>query len=145
MPVGFNIQDGTGSEFLARVTSNGELIIRPFEYDTAKYIELGTANTAYNFEGPKAGQFMVITTIVLKADRQVSNSTDADVVIYEASSATSTTVDRVLFQTAMIVGDQVQLSGLRIKVNKGKWVNAKTTDDDIHATLAGFFVPIEEG
>jgi hypothetical protein len=78
------------------------------------------------------------------ADKQVSGSVSASLVFYEASSATSTTADRVLVQTA-IVQDQIQFfHGVNILVNKGTYINAKVDDDDVHVTITGYYVPIVE-
>ena len=136
-----HILDGGGSRTAARVTSNGQLVTAPYAYEQSKYVELAADDTAYNLFGPLAGQQFVITTIVLKADRQVSNVTDADVVVYEADADNTTTATKVLFQTAMVAGEQVQLTGINLLVGVGKFVNAKTSDDDVHCTLLGYYVP----
>ena len=61
-------------------------------------------------------------------------------IVYEASSEGTTTVDKVLFEEAMVRGEKATLIPLNILVNEGKFVNAKTTDDDIHMTITGYFV-----
>lgn len=81
----------------------------------------------------------------MRADRDVSATVDADVIIYEADSDTETTVTRVLFEEAMVRGEHTGLSGLNILVSAGKWVNAKTSDDDIHMTIMGYYVNEIEG
>jgi hypothetical protein len=105
------------------------------------FTELAEPNVAYNFYKPKSGQQFVITGIRAKADRQVSNTDDADVVIYEASSESATTADKVLHQEAMIRAESVTLIPMNVLVTAGKFLNAKTTDDDIHMTIFGYFVP----
>jgi hypothetical protein len=138
-----HIVDGHGSGYRAQVTSNGQLVVGPLAFDSTKYLELGTADTAYNFYGAEPGKQFVITGIRAKADKQVSSSVDATVIIYEASSSTSTTVDKVLHQEAMTQGDTVTMR-TNILVNEGKYVNAKTTDDDIHMTIFGYYVGVVE-
>lgn len=136
------IKDGRfGTGVLVGVTPIGQLVVAPYAYDETEFKELAEANTAYNFYKPKSGQQFVITGINAKADRQVDNVTDADVVIYEADSETSTTVDKTLFQEAMVRGEKATLFPLNILVRAGKFVNAKTTDDDIHMTITGYFIP----
>lgn len=130
---------GTGT--LAGITSIGQQVVSPYAYDETVFKELAEVTTAYNFYKSKSGQQFVITGINAKADRQVSTTDDADVVIYEADSETSLTVDKVLFQEAMVRGEKASLFPLNILVNKGKFVNAKTTDDDIHMTITGYYVP----
>jgi hypothetical protein len=139
-----HIKDGSGSSSKAKVTSNGQLITSPLSYDLTQFIELAEPNTAYSFYPPKTCCNFIITGFIAKADKQVSSTVDADVVIYEAGSDSTTTVDKVLFQTAMTQGDQVIANPLNILVNVGKFVNVKTTDDDIHVTIMGYYVPEAE-
>ena len=134
-----HIKGGAG-DWGAKVTSLGQLVVAPLAYDETVFKELAEKNTAYNFYKPKSGQQFVITLIRAKADRQVSNTDDADVVIYEASSDSETTVDKVLHQEAMIRGEDVTLP-MNLLVAAGKFVNAKTTDDDIHMAVMGYYIP----
>jgi hypothetical protein len=139
------IKDGTGKNTAACVSSVGQLVTAPFSYDLVVFKEFAEPNTAYNFYEPKHNKQFVITGIVLVADKQVSSNATADVVIYEASLSDTTTVDNVLYQTGMIQ-DQVQiLLPLNILVNSGKFINGKTTDDDIHANVIGYYLPILNG
>lgn len=128
------------SRYKAKVSSNGQLVVAPLFYDETKFNELAANDTAYNFYGPLAGKQFIVTGIVAVADKQVSSTVSADVVIYEATADDTTTVEKVLFQTAM-VQDQIHiLLPLNILVNEGKYVNAKTTDDDIHMTIFGYYI-----
>lgn len=133
---------GPGGDWLARVTSLGQLITAPFAYDEVEFRELAEPNVAYNFYKPVSGQQFVITGIRAKADRQVSTTVDADVVIYEAGSEATTTVDKVLHQEAMVRAESVTLLPMNVLVAAGKFVNAKTTDDDIYMTIMGYYVPV---
>ncbi len=140
MPVAFLIVGKNGK--LVEVTPEGQLVVGPITDDETEFRELAEPDTAVSFYDAKVGQKFVITGIVARADQQVSNTVDADVVIYEADSDSTTTVDKVLFQQAMVRNAEATLIGLNIKVNEGKWVNAKTTDDDIHMTIMGHFVEV---
>ncbi len=140
MSIHVRLSDGGGCDTSVKVTNNGQLVVAPVEYDLVVFNELAAADTAYNFYTPKPGKQFVITGINAKADRQVSQNTDADVVIYEASSDSTTTVDKTLFQEAMIQGEKATLIPLNIVVNEGKYVNAKTTDDDIYMTIMGYYI-----
>lgn len=122
------------------VTENGELVVGPVAYNDPKFLELAEPNTAYNFFVPIDGKQFLIAAIVAKADRDVSVSVDAQVIIYEASSKEELTVDKVLHQDAMVRGERFDFSFANVLVSKGKWVNAKTTDDDIHMTITGHYI-----
>ena len=140
-----HIIDGlSGAQFRACVSSIGQLITAPFSYDLTKFNELAADDTAYNFYTPKTGQQFVITGIIAKADRQVHATTDAIIIVYEADVVDTTTVSKTILQLAMVAGEQIVLTGLNILVTKGKWINGKTTDDDIHMTITGYYVPIIE-
>ncbi len=124
----------------AKVTSSGQLVTAPLDYDETKYLELAVDDTAYNFYKPKSGKQFVITGIRAKADRGVSTTVDADVIVYEASASDTTTVDKVLYQDEMVRGESFTLLPTNILVNEGKYINAKTTDDDIHMTIFGYYI-----
>lgn len=128
----------TGVE--AGVTPRGQLITAALAYDETAFVELAEPATAYSFYKPVSGRQFVITGIRAKADRQVSTTVDADVIVYEASAEDATTIDKVLYQEAMVRGESATLIPLNILVRAGKYVNAKTSDDDIHMTIMGYYV-----
>jgi len=124
----------------ARVTNAGELVVAPFTYDETEFRELAVDDTAYNFYEPKPDHQFVITGFNMKADRDVSQTVDAVVIIYESTSTSETTVSKILFQEAMVRGERTSLT-THILVNSGVWINAKTSDDDIHMTIMGYYLP----
>lgn len=141
MSLEVKVVDGRGTPAQVKVTSIGQIVISPYAYDESKFNELAAANTAYNFYTPKAGEQFVITGVFAVADKQVSSSVSADLVVYEATADDTTSVSKVLIQTA-IVQDQIQaIMPLNILVSEGKYVNAKTTDDDVHMTIFGYYIP----
>lgn len=123
------------------VSNIGQLVTAPWAFDETVFNELAEPDTAYNFYRPRVEQQFVMTGIYAVADKQVSSTVSASVVVYEATAADSTVVSKVLLQTAMVV-DQVQLfAPLNILVREGRFINATTTDDDIHMTITGYFLP----
>lgn len=139
-----SIEDGFGSGNKACVTHRGQLITAPVAYDETEFRELDVENTAYNFYKPIPGKQFVLTGLIVKADKQVSSTVDADVVVYEADAEDTLTVGRVLLQMAMTQGDLVPMTPLNIQINPGVFINAKTTDDDIHMTIMGYYAVVEE-
>lgn len=129
----------------AKVSTIGQVITAPFAYDETVFKELAEVDTAYNFYGPKVAQQFVMTGVIFRADKQVSANADATVVIYEATTDSSITVSRVLMQFAVVQGDIIPALPLNILVNEGVYVNAKTTDDDIHMTILGYYIPKQLG
>ena len=94
----------------AKVTPSGELVVAPLAYSDSQFNELGANDTAFNFYGPKPNQQLVITGIRARADRDVATATDAIVIIYEADSSSSLTVDKVLHQENMVRGEEFTLT-----------------------------------
>ncbi len=132
---------GGGKGDIANVTPGGEFVVAPLAYDETEFKELAEDDTAYNFYGPKARQQFVLTGLLAYADKQVSGVTNATVIVYEATSEDTTTVDKVLLQFELGQNQSLPLPGLHILVNSGVWINAKTDDDDVHMTLFGYYIP----
>jgi len=57
---------------------------------------LFTINTAFNFITPEQGASIVITDIIVGADKNVSNVDPANVEVFQASAADTTTVDTAI-------------------------------------------------
>lgn len=134
------IKSGYGDNYEAKVTSRGQLVVAPLEYSEAYNATAGTDNTAAVLVSPKVGQRFVITGMILKANQSVSNTVDATVDIYEATSDTSTTIAKSIFQTQMVRGDRLVLTALNIITTENVWISIKTTDDDVYCTIFGYYV-----
>lgn len=124
----------------AKVTAQGQLVVGPIEFSSSEYRLLNVIATAYNFFEPRDGQFFVITGIVYRASQKVSAVTDAEFIIYEADSPTTTTELAIIHQDALIRGNGHALIGLNRKVDGGRWVNAKTSDSEIAVSIFGYYV-----
>lgn len=126
-----------------RVNEAGELLISDGPYDLAKFNELATVNTAYNFFGPRGREQFVITGFLMYGDKQVSGSTNATVTIYESDQSDSTTESRVLVKVEVGQNQSIPFPNIRVLCNKGVYINAKTDDDDIHMTIFGHYVDLQ--
>mgnify|MGYP003657808807 CR=1 FL=1 len=143
MGISASIIGGLG-DFVAKVTNKGQLIVAPYDYDEVVFFELATANAAYSFYPPKGNYNFIITGIVGYADKQVGTTTGATVIVYEAVAPETAVVDKTLFQIEMASVSNIVLLPLNIKVNEGRFVNAKTDDDDIHMSIMGYYIPSAE-
>jgi len=137
--IGVRIISGDGSTAV-KVSPNGALVTASAKSSESVFNVLDVANTAYNFYLPKPSQQFIVTGIRAKADRDVSNTVDATVVIYTAEDIDSLTVVDSIHQEAMVRGEAFTLLPLNVLVGAGLWVNAKTTDDDIHMSVMGFYI-----
>jgi hypothetical protein len=86
-----------------------------------------------------------MTGIFLKANRLVSNTVDATVEIYEASSADSAVVINDLITAPLSRGESLTLNPIYVKVDKDSYINARTDDDDVQVTILGFYIEDLDG
>lgn len=126
------VDPSTGT--IARILPAGELTVAPRHFSTPVSIKLDVINQAYNFASAVAGQKFIITDIIMTADKNVT--TDALVEIYEGSTATTISVDKTIFKIELLKNTSITLTGLNWEVAGGKFLNAKTDDDDIFMTIA---------
>lgn len=117
------------------------MVVGKAAFENIAFAEVNSTNTAFNLYFPDLGLQHVITGIRLKANRDVSNTTDASVVVYEASSLTSTIEDKVLYETALVRGEfDAMPPGVELLVNEGKFINVKTTDASIFANVFTYLI-----
>lgn len=134
------ILDGSGTGSTAKITTRGQVVTAPLEYSLAYNATAGTANVAVNVIEPINGKRFVIDSLMLYANQGVSNTADATVDIYEATSNATATISKSLVQTNMVRQDRIILQQINLIVSEGVWVNAKTTDDDVYVTIFGYYV-----
>lgn len=126
----------------AIVTKFGQLVTAPLQYSTPVADEIDVANTAFNFIGPEQDQSIVITDIILSADRLVGVN-GADIVVYEAVDDITLTEDQIILDVDMIKQTTLTLNGLNLIVPEGKFVNVKSDDTNIKITIMFYRVPAE--
>ncbi|KKL60113.1 hypothetical protein LCGC14_2208560 [marine sediment metagenome] len=124
-----------------RIDKKYELVTAPFAYDETQFNELGTADAAVNFYKPKVGKQFVITGIIAAGNLSIAANALATVVVYEGSSTTDTSADKTLIQFGITRLQTEPLLSLNILVNEGKFINAKTDDDDVFLTIMGYYIP----
>ena len=134
-----NIEGGDSGR-VATVTPDGALAVGPVSFNLVEFNELDATATAYNFYSPLAEKQFVVTSIFAYGDKQVSSSTNATVEVYEASSTTETTVDKIIMQFEIGQNQFHPFTNLNLLVNVGKFINAKTDDDDVHMNILGYYV-----
>lgn len=133
------IEDGAGKGTVAHVSSRGQLVVGPLEFSDAYAVEVDTINTAFNFVPPEPNKRFVITDMLLYANKGVG-ANDASVQVYEATSATSTTVTKAILDIEMLKNSARDITGLNLLITEGRWVNIKTDDNTIFATLMGYYI-----
>lgn len=140
MGVNVNIKDGSNG-FTAKVSKYGQLMTGPIDYSTASVLEMGTVNTGYSFIPPMQDRRIVITSVLLTADKDVSGTVNADIEIYESSTGVGTDVANSLLQIGMLKLN-TQVIPLNLITSEGVWVMGKTSDDDIVVSIYYYYVPV---
>lgn len=136
---------GERNDVRAKVTKYGQLVTAPLDYSSLIQEKLSLINVAYNLLEPTQGQQIVITGIILTANRLVGVN-DATVDLYLADSETEQAFspDDAVLSLELEKNGKLPLTGLNIITQEGKWINAKTNDNDIFITLLYYRVPVNE-
>ena len=137
-----HIEDGRGTSHKALVTEYGQLVTGSISYSTPVARTLLLVDTAYNFVTQISGKRIVITEMLLYANKGVGVN-DATVEIYEAEGATETTISKSIISTEMLKQTSRDLISLNMIVGEGKWVNAKTDDNTIFVTIMYYYIPVD--
>ena len=123
------------------VSSNGVLAVGPLEYSTGTFQDMDLVDTAYNFHTPTPGKRLVVTGLVVATNRNVGVN-GATIILYEAESATSLTVDKTLLQLDMTKNEILPILGLNSILSEGVFLNGKTDDDDGLVTITSYEVSV---
>lgn len=134
---------GSGDK-TAEVSRLGALVVGPLSPNETKFNELGIVDTAFNFYKPKAGQQFIITNVFAFGDKQVSSVTNATVEVYEALAEGDTAVDKTLLKFEIGQNQFQAYNEINLLVNPDVYINAKTSDDDVHMNILGFYIPKSE-
>jgi len=138
MSLPIQIQSSNGQGFGAVVTKNGQLVTAPLAYDEVKTVSLNVDDAGFTFYVPRAGEQFVITVILLTADKNVT--TDCIVEIFEATAENSNTVDKSILLIEMLKNTGRDITGLNFLVSEGVYVNGKTDDNNVSATIMGYYI-----
>lgn len=132
--------DGRGGRNYAKVSKTGELAISPVEYSETSFNEMSVEDQAYNFYIPRPEKQFVISGVMVFADKDVNDASDTVVIIYEAATSDTMTVNKTLLQFGMGKLTVFTATQLNILVNSGVFVNGKTDDADIHLNILGYYI-----
>jgi hypothetical protein len=124
----------------ARVSRYGEVVTGRYDYSDPQFQSMSSTGTAYNFFAPISNKRLVITDILVDADRNVSAATPATIDVYESSGSTDTTIDKQILKLELLKNSFRDFTALNLIVSTGKWVNAKTDDATVNITIAGYYV-----
>jgi len=134
----------SNSRTKAKVTKFGQLVVAPLAYSTPNTQSLDIIDTAFSFVAPEQGSSIVITDIVISADKNVSPTDPAEVNIFTADDPVSIVAIDSILETSIPRSTTVPITGLNLLVGEGVWVNATTNDDIVKLTIMFYRVPVED-
>ncbi len=136
-----NIVDGFGDSTPVKVSPQGEILTRQLKFGEGQFQSMDTIDTAFNFFKSRAAERFVITGILINTNKDIGvNGATFD--LYEASSASSTAIDKQLVRLNILKNDTVAIPGTFLAVTEGKFLNGKTDDATVNVTVGGYFIDV---
>ena len=125
----------------ATVSEYGQLITGPVDYSVTAQQKLDVNNQAFNFIKPEANRQIIITGIIMTANKNVG-ATDATVTLYTSETEDGVTAVGNILQLEMQRNSNIVLTGVNVKIDSGLFINAVTDDNDVYVTLFYYRVPV---
>ena len=125
----------------ATVSEFGQLTTAPVDYSTPVQQKLDVINSAYTMIKPVDGKLIIITDIILTANKNVGVN-DATVTIYTSKTEGELIAVGNIIELEMQEKTSLPITGINAKVDGGLYVNAKTDDNDVFITIMFYRVPI---
>ncbi len=134
-----SLKDGLGNSI--KISPQGEILTRQLKFGEGSFQALDTINTAFNFFKAVSKQKFIITGILVNTNKDIGVD-GSTIDIYEASSVSSTTIDKQLFKIIILKNDTLPIPSIFIAVNEGKFLNGKTDDATVNITIGGYFIDV---
>ena len=125
----------------ATVSEFGQLTVSPVDYSVPVQETLTLINTAYTMIEPVDGKLIIITDIILTANKSVGVN-DATVTLYTSETKGELTPSGNILELEMQQKTTLPITGINAKIDAGLYVNAKTDDNDVFVTIMYYRVPI---
>lgn len=125
----------------AVVSEFGQLIVSPVAYSTPVQETLTLINTAYTMISPVDGKLIIITDIILTANKSVGVN-DATITLYTTNVKDELTPTGDILELEMQQKSTLPITGINAKIDAGLYVNAKTDDNDVFVTIMYYRVPV---
>lgn len=124
------------------ITETRALAVSPPAPSESFNAELAVDDTPVNIVPAVGRSKFFITGIYLKGNKSISATTDATVDIYVADNATTATARKTLISTQVGKSDFIPIAPVFIEAEEGKFINGKTSDDDVFVTILGYYYEI---
>lgn len=129
-----------GSQNEAGVSSNGEVITRPFAYSDPSFKNLNVVNTAFNFFNPITGFQFVTTGALISGNRDIGVN-GSILIVYTADTEAETTVLETILEAEVPKSSVFPFIVPNVITPTGRFINGKCDDNSVRVALYGYFVP----
>ena len=136
MPMPIEIVNGHGN--VAKVTPFGELVVAAAAPNISRHQTMALVDTAYNFAEPVHSKNMRLENILIYANKGVGVN-DATVIIYTANAIDSLVAIDIILTIELPKYASRDLIGLNLELPEGVFLNAKTDDNTVYATMMGYY------
>jgi len=112
--------------------------VAPLSPNVSQHHDMTAINAAYNFAVPIHGKIMRLQNILLYANKAVGTN-DATVVIYTTDAVDSLVIGETIMTIELPKYGSRDLIGLNLELPIGVYLNAKTDDATVYATMMGYY------
>ncbi len=128
---------------IAKVNTNGGLIVAPSYYSTAFYIQVDAAATPFEIIPAEVGLNFIITGLLLASSKTFGSATTAETLtLYEANAADLTTNLKTIAQIDMLKNDRLVATSMDLATSKAVTIVASATDTAVDITISGYYINV---
>lgn len=113
----------------------------PLAFSVPSNAEVDSTDTAFVLVEPSSGNDIIVTDILVYANKDVHPTNDATISIYSADTEISTTIVDDLLTTEIPKQKNRDLTGLNLLVGEGLYISAKTNSSTIFVTIYCYYTP----
>ena len=124
----------------ARVSSNGELLTRLFDYSESESATVNVVDTAFCLYAAKPAEQFVVTGASVSGNRDIGvNGSIFE--LYGDVSAEGTTIVQSVLSLEVPKNSVFPFLLPNVLLKKGLFLNAKADDDVVRVSVFGYYVP----
>ena len=128
------------SGLTGKITKGNALAVGPPSPSKAYNATLGVDATPVEIVAGKSSQPFFITSIILTGNKNISGTVDAVVELFEATADDLTVSLNDILVIPVGKSAQTVITGIVLEVDGGRFIMAKTSDDDVLVTVLGYYV-----
>jgi hypothetical protein len=131
---------GPGREQVAKIVTGNALAVGPPSPSDTFNATLDVDNVAVEVVPGLANQSFCVTGLLVTGNKSISTTVDAIVTIFQATADDLTVSVKDMLVVPIARSSQTLATGILLEVPAGRFLMAKTTDDDVLVTILGFYV-----